>query len=167
MAADGSRGPKPWTQRRASTTFLRVPHVDWPKVKNGLKREFRAGTGSAAVSQLWSLPTPTVVVGYSIDDQQRYDHRLLVLENHWREPLGAITPESLRAEGCKDLAEFRRYWMNRERRRFRPTREVSVYRVRPAQTADLQDVGDRLVQHLYGDFLTGAPARIPSDSLGP
>lgn len=153
MAADGSRGPKPWTQHKASTTFLRVPRHDWPAVKNGIKREFRAGTGINAIPQLWGVRTPTLVVAYSIDDLSRYDHRLMVLEEQWREPLGAIDALSLRAEGFESLADFRTYWMQRERRRFTPTREVSVYRIRPAVDDDVNGFGRQLLEHLYGAFL--------------
>jgi hypothetical protein len=107
MAADGSRGPKPWRQRRLSTTFLRVPYTDWPAVKRGLKAEFRAGSGNNQVPQLWGVHTPTLVVAYSIDSQHRHDGRLMVLESMVQEPLGAISAESLEAEGFASLAEFR------------------------------------------------------------
>jgi hypothetical protein len=35
MASTGTRGPKPWTQHRASTIFLRVPSADWTAVRHG------------------------------------------------------------------------------------------------------------------------------------
>lgn len=153
MAADGSRGPKPWTQRRLSTTFLRVPYGDWPAVKRGIKREFRAGSGNNQVPQLWGVKTPTLVVAYSIDPQHRHDGRLMVLESMVQEPLGAISPESLEAEGFDSLAEFRTYWMAREHRRFTPTRMVFAYRVRPADVSDLDAFSCHALDHLYGEFL--------------
>lgn len=160
MAADGSRGPKPWTQRRISTTFLRVPYGDWPAVKRGYKREFRAGSGNNQVPQLWGVTTPTLVVAYSIDNQHRHDGRLMVLEEMRQEPLGAISAESLEAEGFASLAEFRTYWMEREHRRFTPTRLVFAYRVRPVYPADLDAFGDAALEHLYGDFLDGNAAKL-------
>lgn len=153
MAADGSRGPKPWHQRRLSTTFLRVPYGDWPAVKRGLKTEFRAGSGNNQVPQLWGVKPPTLVVAYSIDSQFRHEGRLMVLEDMRHEPLGAIDAGSLEAEGFASLAEFRAYWIAREHRRFTPTRMVFAYRVRPYTVGDLDIFGDAALTHLYGEFL--------------
>ena len=94
MASTGTRGPKPWTQHRASTIFLRVPSADWIAVRHGIKREFRAESGK--VSQLWNVVCPVPVVAYRVDSSGRYDSALMVLEAVWREPLGAISPESLK-----------------------------------------------------------------------
>lgn len=152
MAADGSRGPRPYTQRRISTVFLRVPVRDWPAVKRGIKTEFRAGAGKNAIPQLWGIPTPVPVVAYAIR-QGRHDAKLMVLEEMWQEPLGAISPESLEREGFKTLAEFRAYWIERERKRFTPTRHVFAYRVRPFGLVDAEEFGARLFDHLYGEFL--------------
>lgn len=157
MAADGSRGPRPYQQRQLSTVFLRVPSRDWPAVKRGLKTEFRAGVGRGAVSQLWNVPTPVPVVAYSIR-QGRHDAKLMILERHWIEPLGAISEESLAAEGFANLAEFRTYWMEREHKRFTPTRKMFVYQVRPWLRDDVNESGVRLLRHLYGDFLDGSRA---------
>lgn len=152
MAADGSRGPRPYTQRRLSTTFLRVPARDWPAVSRGYKTEFRAGSGKNAVPQLWHLEPPCPVVAYTVRNG-RHDARLMVLEALWQEPLGAISPESLEREGFATLAEFRRYWMERERKRFTPTRQVFAYRVRAWRPADLDSMAGALLSHLYGEFL--------------
>lgn len=152
MAADGSNGPRPYTQHRASTTFLRVPVRDWPAVRAGYKREFRAGTGASAVPQLWGVDPPWPVVAYAIRNG-RHECMLMVLERFWMEPLGAISEASLRAEGCTNLAEFRRYWMSRERKRFTPTRKVFVYCVRPFTAQDEDWPGVRLLEHLYGEFM--------------
>lgn len=152
MAADGSRGPKPYTQRRASTIFLRVPVRDWPAVKRGYKTEFRAGSGKNAVPQLWGVPMPTPVVAYTVRNG-RHDALLMMLEECWQEPLGAISPESLEREGFEDLAEFRAYWMERERKRFTPTRQVFAYRVRAFTAADVDPCAGAIFAHLYGEFL--------------
>jgi hypothetical protein len=152
VADDGSRGPRPFQQHHVSTTFLRVPVNDWPAVKRGYKSEFRAGTGKNAVPQLWHLEPPCPVVAYCVRNG-RHDHELMVLEELWREPLGAISPESLQREGFSSLAEFRTYWIAREHQRFRPTRMVFCYRVREWRSDDERMLADRLLSHLYGDFL--------------
>lgn len=152
MAADGSRGPRPYSQRRVSTTFLRVPARDWPAIKRGYKSEFRAGVGKNAVPQLFGIQTPLPVVAYSIRNG-RHDAQLMTLEALWQEPLGAISPESLRREGFESLAEFRSYWVAREHKRFTPTRQVFAYRVRGFTGADVDDAAQRIFEHLYGEFL--------------
>jgi hypothetical protein len=155
MAADGSHGPRPYTQRRASTTFLRVPVRDWPAVRSGYKTEFRAGVGRSAVPQLWGVDPPLPVVAYAIRNG-RHESLLMVLERLWMEPLGAISADSLRREGCETLADFRRYWMARERKRFTPTRKVFVYRVRLFTPQDEDWPGARIFEHLYGEFMPHA-----------
>lgn len=151
MASDGSNGPKPWTQRHASTIFLRVPTADWVEVKRGMKTEFRGSPGS--MSGLKFLEVPTPVVAYRVDRSHGYDAALMVLEDRWQEPLGSITPESLEREGFKNFAEFRRYFVNRERRRFRMTRNVVVYRLRPWEPEDARRFADILLDRLYGAFV--------------
>src|SRR2546428_9008139 len=116
MGADGSRGPKPYTQRRLSTVFLRVPYADWPAVKLGTKREFRAASGKH--SALFNIATPTPAVAYTVTSFGFYHSSLMVLEDVWREPLAAISQESLAAEGYESLKEFRRAWIKRENRGF-------------------------------------------------
>lgn len=150
MAADGSNGPKPWKQRRASTAFLRVPAADWPAVSRGKKTEFRAASGQ--VSGLHFVETPTLVVAYRVK-RGEYEGKLMVLEERRSEPLDAIDEEGLRREGFRTFAEFRRYWMRRERRRFRPTREVVVFRVRPFTEDDREVFSERILEHLYGEWL--------------
>lgn len=150
MAADGSKGPRPFTQRQARTIFLRVPAQDWIAVKRGVKREFRGSTGTA--SRFFSVDPPTPVVAYRVR-RGEYDSKLMVLERAWQEPLGAISEESLAAEGFDSFGAFRRYWMQRERKRFTPTRRVWVYRVRPWSDADMEPMALRLLMRLYGEWL--------------
>lgn len=151
MAADGSHGPKPWTQRRASTIFLRVPTAEWINVRDGRKREFRASP--RAVSKLWNVQPPCAVVAYRHHSAYGYQSKLMVLERTWEEPLGSISPESLEAEGFRTFADFRGYWVSREKTRFRPTRMIQVYVVRPFEQADVTDLGRSLFHRLYGEFL--------------
>lgn len=82
-----------------------------------------------------------------------YDSRLMVLEETWQEPLGTIRPESLVLEGQPDLAHFRRYWMQRTRRAFTPTRMVAVFRVRPWRgDSDRETFATTIFDRLYGAF---------------
>lgn len=151
MASDGSNGPKPWVQRQASTVFLRVPTADWTVVRRGMKTEFRASPG--AVSGLKFIEPPTPVVAYRVDRSHGYDAALMVLEDRWQEPVGSISPESLEREGFASFPEFRRYFVNRERRKFRMTRNVTVYRIRPWCPTDARTFADDLLKRLYGAFL--------------
>jgi hypothetical protein len=152
VAHDGSKGPKPYRQTRASTLFLRVPVGEWPSVKRGMKPEFRAPSGPQ--SQLNLVTPPLPVIAYSVNRRGQHDAALMVLEAMWCEPLGAISEESLREEGCATLAEFRRKWMLRERKRFTPTRIITVYRVRPWRFGlDEREMAQRLLVRLYGDWL--------------
>lgn len=148
----GTRGPKPWTQYGTRTTFLRVPSVDWNAVKRGLKSEFRMS--GRAVTQVWNLTCPTPVVAYTVNSRgEHQDPLLMVLERTWREPLGAISAESLEREGFPDMAHFRRYWMARQKSRFKPLLEVQVYRVRPFKPEDREPLGLALLDKLYGEHM--------------
>lgn len=159
MAADGSRGPRPYRQRQASTLFLRVPKAEWPEVTLGVKREFRAGSGK--VSALFNVEPPVPVVAYTVDTFGRYKNALMVLEAVWREPLGAITKESLEAEGFTTFEEFFDHWIAREHRPFPTLAMTTVYRVRPWGLEDYRGMADELLRHLYGEFLNPS-AQMPA-----
>lgn len=148
MGSSGA-GPRPYTQRQARTIFLRVPYEEWGAVTSGRKTEFRASPRSC--TQLWSVEPPTAVVAYAIFPSSGYKRQLMVLEETWREPLGSIRPESLEREAQPSFAHFRRYWMKREKAAFRPTREVSVFRVRPLG-GDEPELAAALFERLYGAF---------------
>jgi hypothetical protein len=145
-----SAGPRPWKQRQARTIFLRVPVADWPAISKDRRREFRASP--RAVPQLWDIDTPLPVVAYTVHPQQGHLYKLMVLEETWRERLEDISAESLAAEGHASFAHFRRAWMKREKTKFKPTREVSVFRVRPWVPDDDRRMADRLLERLYGAF---------------
>lgn len=149
-----SSHPKPYRQASAKTMFLRVPAADWPAVKMGVKREFRASPGQQ--TQVWNVLPPIAVVAYAVRTTGSHDRRLMVLEKTWREPLGAIGPDGLAAEGCKTLAEYKRKWAKQNKRRFPAMRQVQVYRVRPFNGADdAADLGLLLFHRLYGEFVDG------------
>lgn len=131
-----------------------MPVDDWRSVVAGRKTEFRGPIGKS--SALFNVPTPTLCVAYTVYRGRGHDERLMLLEDVRQEQLGAISPESLTREGFTgDTAfeQFRRYWMARDRKLFQPTRKVFVYRLRPIRPGDIEEQGERLVSHLYGDFL--------------
>jgi len=128
-----------------------VPWREWACVSQGFKSEFRAGSGK--VSRLLSVPTPAPVVAYTINSLRQYRAALMVLEGCWREPLGAISPESLEAEGYQSFAEFRHAWVIREKRHFPRFAMTTVYRVRPWKLEDARDMADALLRRLYGSWL--------------
>lgn len=150
MGSDGA-GARPWKQRQARTVFLRVPPSEWAAVSKGRKREFRASPRSCP--QFWNVEPPLPVVAYTHLPQEGYVHQLVVLEKTWRERLEDISAESLEAEGHPTFAHFRRYWMKREKTKFKPTREVSVFVIRPWESEDERRMGHRLLERLYGGFL--------------
>lgn len=147
----GTHGPRPWTQHRAQTIFLRVPVTDWVEVTRGIKTEFRASSG--VCSAMWNLTTPTPVIAYRVHPTLGHDSQLMLLEEKWQEPLGLISEESIKREGFQAKDEFRKYWCRRERRKFTPTRKVMCYRVRPWKEEDAVPMGEKLLERLYGEFL--------------
>lgn len=148
MTSRASTPPEPWAQRELRTFFLRVPESDWLGVKHGRKREFRRRASGVAIPEV-----PTPVVAYRFKNGLRHDRVLMVLERTWREPLGAISEDSLAREGYSSLAEFRRYWKIREKRPFRPLDEVQVYQVRLWEAEDIERMGRVLVARLYAEHL--------------
>jgi len=134
-----------------STIFVRVPRAEWAAVTIGDKHEFRAASGKH--SPLWNVATPTPAIAYTIDAFGRHHSSILVLEDVWREPLGAISPASIAAEGFESIGEFRRHWMAREHRHFPPLRMTTVYRVRPWALCDSRAMADILLHRLYGEFI--------------
>lgn len=148
-----AKGPKPWAKHQLSTIFLRVPQADFGLVRAGRKTEFRVVGGDGQSPQLWAVEFPSPAVGYMFRRGGGYKSTLLVIQAAWREPLGAISPESLEREGQPDIAHFRRYWMARNHTNFKPTREVSVFRVRPWTEDDREMMARLLFHRLYGEFL--------------
>lgn len=142
--------PKPFTQRRVATAFLRVPRQDWAAVKIGAKTEFRREGGAHAATRNLKLPTP--VVAYT-ETAAGHEYKVMVLEETWREPLGAISEESLQREGHPSVAHFRRYFMARTKHRFRPLSPVQVFRLRPLRDGDHEELGRALFTRVYGEFL--------------
>jgi hypothetical protein len=141
--------PDGLTKHNASTIFLRVPREDWDGVVVGTKTEFRL-PGAPAWTKRVKCPTP--VVGYTSSDGYQ-GSKLLLLEHIRSMPLGAIEDESLEREGFPDLAHFRRYWMQRTKKRFRPMDTVTCFQVRPVDSHDYDYLGRLLLSRLYGEHL--------------
>lgn len=136
---------------QVSTVFVRVPSDDWHAVKGGYKREIRSRQSSAGALQSLSPPTPCVA--WRLHRQYGYDSVLMVLEAVWREPLGAISEESIANEGYATMAEFRRAWVIREKRRFPLLAPVTVHRLRPWTFEDGAAMGQAVLRQLYGEFV--------------
>lgn len=151
MGAKGGSSPQPWTQHTLTTLFLRVPSTDWAAVTHGSKTEFRAA-GTASLSRHWDIHVPTPVVAYTVRSGQHLS-KLLVLTAVWREPLGAISAESLQREGFPEMAHFRRYWMSRTHRRFTPLTSVMVYRLAPFTPDVVAQLGVAMLTKLYKEHL--------------
>lgn len=153
MAGNGGAAPRPYTQRFASTLFLRVPTGDWTQVKIGEKTEFRTMPGES--SRLLKSYTPTPVVAYSITGSGVYDKKLMVLESWRREPLFEINNDldALARENMASYDAFRRYWRARQHGVYRPLQIVHVWRVRQFLDKDIVAEGARLLRRLYGEFL--------------
>jgi hypothetical protein len=76
---------------------------------------------------------------------------MMVLEDLRYEPLFEITgdPEGLAREGSASYDEFRSYWRQRLRAKFRPMEMVWVHRVRLWTPEDRERMGAVLIDHLY------------------
>lgn len=142
----GSRFVKP----RISRLYLRIPKVDWPSVTQGRKTELRAnGRGTPHTE----LRTPTPIVAYAVGVAgPRF--KLMVVEDVWEEPVGAISDESLAREGFKTRREFRAYWRKRNHtHEWRPLTVTRVFRVRPFTSEDRAPLADALFDRLYGEYV--------------
>lgn len=129
---------------------MKIPPLDWPKVKLGIKRELRVGR------TFIDPPTPTPIVAYShVRYQPVPETMLMVLESSRAEMLLAITAESLALEGFETLKEFKAYWKARfPRRGFRPLQLVTVLRLRPFTDDDLAPLGELMLRRVYDKWLT-------------
>lgn len=141
------RGEKLQIARR----WLRVPVYEWPAIKYGQKREFRS---TFRVLSLVACEKPTPVIGYRSGGGD-YDQRIMVLENSWSEPLGAISPESLAAEECDTLKEFKTRWAVNHTGRFSPLQTVYVYQVRPWGDSDQEHWEKHIFNKLYPEEVRG------------
>lgn len=153
--------PKPWHHFREVTLFLPVPRGDWSAVKVGAKTELRLREAETPLPYREGVMVPSPVVVYSHDKSGRNQHKrarrndgaLMVLEGLWREPVGAISPESLQREGFPELSHFRRYWMARTGDRFKPLEDVWVFRMRRWRESDMQEMGVLLLKRIYREHI--------------
>lgn len=128
-----------WKPRRVSTRFIRIPARYWPDVIHGERREFRILDKQATRPD--NLIAPCLVVGWR-EVGGEYDSRLMVLERIWREHVGAITQESLEAEGhfgADAFQSFRHEWVDRTHRPFNLMQEVWAVRLRPLAEGDITE----------------------------
>lgn len=129
-------------------TLLLHPHPsEWLPLKYGRKTEFRT-----LVNFPEKVLTPTPCVLWR-RVASRIETAPFVLEEAFREPLGAISAESLAREGCADMADFRDRWVASRLTYFDATRQVCVWRVRVWAEGDAEAMGARLLERLYGPYL--------------
>lgn len=145
-------------RRQVATQFIRVPRTDWAAICAGTKTELRQWGRHAIVHTRLDPPQP--IVGYSFQlHRSDADARLLVCDGAWSEPLGAISAESLRAEGYETVREFRRYWIERHGRKrpegggWRPLSRVQVLQLRPFTDEDRDTFAEMLLERIYGRWL--------------
>jgi len=154
---------RPIPRATARTTFLRIPRGDWAAVTVGDKTEFRSpgGPGTPLRNYL-SPPSPVIVYSPRTPSGGPLKFTLMALEEVWREPLGAISAESLANEGFESLDTFRRYWKDRfDRRRFAwdPLKPVTVFRLRPWRGEEDDAYFGRLfLERLFKDPIAKADA---------
>lgn len=137
----------PFPEYGSRTRFLPIFSDDWLAVTRGSKGEYRLPFF------LTHLTCPVLVVAWRRRPHGEPDTALVVIEQAWREPVGAISPESLEREGFPKIEFFRRYWMRRTGKRFAPLDEVQVLRVHPFEPRDAPTLGLQLLRNLYGPYL--------------
>lgn len=162
-ARSGAGGVRQALSRRVLNLPIRVPAMDWDAVVCGQKRMFRAYCERAR-----DPSTPIVLPGTEVPrpcllfatrytgprGTKEYKAVPGVLIAHRQEPLGAISPEDLAAEGFKFLPAFRFYWKRRyQKLGWRPWDMVSVVEVRPVYEDDHTWVRDWIHDQLYAEWL--------------
>lgn len=139
------------------TTYLRVPRDEHARLSHGDKREVRVKYLVNGRTDEFGFPLPLVI--WSPGTIGPLKVALVVCEERWREPVGAISTESLRNEGydcrcgercnCGALDRFRRYWKNIRGYRWDPRQPTWVYRLRPWDDSDRRRFAERIIEHLW------------------
>lgn len=121
----------------------------------GLRREFRVTDRQATRPD--NLLAPSVIVAWR-EVGGEYEAKLMVLERVWRERLGEISQDSLKAEGFLGpdaIKRFRREWSDRTHRQFDLLRKVWVFRLRPLSGEDeFSELAFLHLAHLYEEHLS-------------
>lgn len=116
-----------------------------------------AGRWAQMHAAAYSPPEPAI--GYAIYRESRPaagDHpevlsAMFLVENHWVEPLGAISESSLIHEGFEDMKAFKTYWRHDRRLLYKPLMKVAVIQLRPLKPEEWREQADRLMWRLYGE----------------
>lgn len=145
-----STPPGDYPAHQLGTLFLRVPFVDWNRVKIGEKREFR--TKPRGNAHIHKAICPTPVVAYTVSTNGAKACKLMVLEEQRVERLidVAVESERLELEGIDSYNEFKRYWRKRNGGIYKPLDKVLVHRVSPWR--DPADMALALMDRLYGEY---------------
>lgn len=123
------------TRRHAAklhTPMVPIVGREFPAVMAGIKREMRWPTVAPVMHHGYRyLPHPAIAFtrATSIGGPRRVG--LVVLERVWQEPLDAISPASLEAEGFADIKEFRAYWRYRYKKRYDRYKPTWCFRFHP------------------------------------
>jgi hypothetical protein len=169
MGSRGGSAPNGFPQRQLTTLFLRVPVVDWPKVKIGLVSEFRTMPGEKP--KVTHANVPTLVCAYAKGNGAvaQLDARAMMLEERRFEPLFSIAEdkEALRRAGFDDYHAFRADWKARHRGAYRPMQMTYIWRVRLLMDKDIVTEGARMARHLYGQWLPTSQERLRNELLQP
>lgn len=138
------------TTRLIRSVYLRVPGVDFPLIpapKTEVRMQVKAKGPTARLKTPWPLP----IWVWRKTAANTPDGKLVVCEAVWQEPIMAMTPESLAAEGFATMDDFKRYWRLRTGKLVSPTEIVTVYRLSPFDPATgYTDWGFRCLDLLYG-----------------
>lgn len=135
--------------------LLRVPSEDWAAVSFGYKTEFRWPENGRSPGDGPGAHPPTPVVAYTELGSESF-RQLMVLVEHRLEVLFLITehPDSISREGFDTYEQFRAYWRRRYAHQpYHPQQKVHVYRVRPWTEEDYTNMGVRLLDDLYGEYI--------------
>lgn len=146
---------------RSQTIFCRIPGLDWSAVLSSEKTEVRTLVGGKGLSPYALKHTPCPAVIHTTKVRGVNPHHLAIIERAWTEPLGSLTPESIRREGFESFTEFKQYWLLRRdaetpgniRSEWSPLKEVNVIRLRLMRETDYVWAGDYLFHRLYGNFI--------------
>lgn len=150
----GESRARPWRRVETRTHLFWVPRRELAELRRGTRTEVRVRDKRRRPTNALVVPCPIVLYSWS-EIRTEPDRALLVLERAWEEPMGAISPESVRAEGFETLKEYRRYWIEERGQFWRPLDVVRCYRFRIPESLD--ELADMLLEQLYGEHLEAIP----------
>lgn len=137
-------------------TQISIHPEDWWHVKRGARQQWRLPLSEevprVGISRalLERLPAPVLV---TCPTRLGSERALFMLDACWIEPFAAISERSLELEGfdaSQGIAAYRRTWMARTEKKFRPVQPTAVY---SGHLASYDEAGKRICELLYGEYL--------------